>query len=47
MTHHDIALIVFGAGLGSVATMFATAYYMVRQFEREDAKRQALRRRYG
>lgn len=38
-TPHEVAWFVYGAGLSAVATMFATAYFMVREIERRKAGR--------
>lgn len=42
----NIAWLAFGAGLGSVAAMFLTAAFMLREFERREAERVRLRKRY-
>lgn len=42
----NIAWLAFGAGLGSVTTMFLTAFLMIREFERREAERVRLRKRY-
>lgn len=46
MSAINIAWLLFGAGLGSVTAMFLTGAFMLREFERREAERVRLRKRY-
>ena len=47
MSIYEIGWFVFGAGVGSLSAMFLTGMYMVREFERKEAFKNEMRRRYS